>query len=87
MQRARRRQRFLWMSSMAGSGVPVMRWAVFTTLCSALQSATEQFPYHTDTVGQDAFDRTPVEVHEDGWRQVVLLQCPKEEEALVSLLD
>ncbi len=39
-----------------------------------------------DTVGQDAFDRTPVEVQQDGLRQMVLLQCPREEEALVSLL-
>lgn len=32
---------------MAGSDVPVMRWAVFTTLCNALRSAAEQFSYHT----------------------------------------
>ncbi len=87
MLRAQRRERFLWTSSMAGSGVPVMRWVVSTILCSTLRSATESSHTDRDTVGQDAFDRTPVEVHQDGWRQVVLLQCPEEEEALVRFLD
>ena len=30
---------------MAGSLAPVMYWAVFTTLCSALRSEAEQLPY------------------------------------------
>ncbi len=49
----------------------------------AVPCGQQQRSSHTDrdTVGQDAFDRTPVRVHQDGWRQVVLLQCPEEEEA------
>ncbi|KAK0155388.1 hypothetical protein N1851_002293 [Merluccius polli] len=45
MLRARFRHCFFRTTSMAGSGVPVMRWAVLTTRCSDLRSATEQFPY------------------------------------------
>ncbi|KAI5620281.1 tenascin-N precursor, partial [Silurus asotus] len=37
------------LSNMAGSGVPVTRWVVFTTRCCALRSATEQLPYKTVT--------------------------------------
>lgn len=35
---------YVWTSSIASSVVLVMRWAVFTALCNALRSATEQFP-------------------------------------------
>lgn len=45
MMHAQRRCLFLWTSSIAGSGVPVMCWVVFTTHCSVFQSATEKFPY------------------------------------------
>ena len=49
MLRALRRHRFLWTASMEGSGEPVMRWAIFTTLCSAFRFEVEQLPYHTVT--------------------------------------
>src|SRR4029434_902432 len=48
MLRALRRHLLLWTASMVGSEEPVMRWAVFTTLCSDLRFATEQLPYHTE---------------------------------------
>lgn len=46
-ERGCHRHCFSWTSSMAGSEVLVMCWVVFITLCSALRSATEQFPYQT----------------------------------------
>ncbi|KAI3363489.1 hypothetical protein L3Q82_011579 [Scortum barcoo] len=46
------RHRFFWTSSMAGSGVFVMRWAVFTTLCSALRFRDRAVPIpDCDAVG------------------------------------
>lgn len=36
-----------WTASKAGSGVPVMLWAVFTTLCSAFRSETAKLPDQT----------------------------------------
>ena len=47
MLRAYLRHLLRWMVSMAGSGEPIMRWAVFTTLCSAFRSEAEQLPYQT----------------------------------------
>ena len=43
------RYRLLWTASMEGSEEPMMRCAVFTTLCRAFRSETEQLPYHTVT--------------------------------------
>ena len=44
------RHHLLWRALMEESEEPVMRWAVFTTLCSALRSETEQLPYHNVTL-------------------------------------
>src|SRR4029434_7769766 len=48
MLRAFRRHLLRWTASMVGSGEPVMRWAVFTTLWSVLRFATEQLPNQTE---------------------------------------
>ena len=67
MLRARCRQRFLWMSSMAGSGVPIM-------------------PYNSPPTTEQCVRMLSIaQRYRQG--ELVLPQCPQEEEALVSLLD
>lgn len=57
----------------AASGVPVMRWAVLTTLCSA-------FWYKTVVA-------IPVRMLLNFRGQMDFLQCPQEAETVVSLLN
>ena len=49
---------------MAGSLVPVMYWAVRTTLCSALPGEAAQLPYQA-VMQPDALDGAAVEPFED----------------------
>jgi hypothetical protein len=68
---------------MAGSLVPVMYWAVRTTLCSALRSDAEQLPIPGgDATGQDALDGTAVEHFEDLGTHVKSFQSPEGEKVL-----
>lgn len=54
----------------------MMRWAIFTTCCSSLQSVTVQFLYHTVTL--------LMKHHQDRHGKVAFLQCPQEKEVLFS---
>ena len=56
---------------MEGSEEPVMRWAVFTTLCFTVRDRAVAMP-HCDTVDKDALDGTMVEVHQNVRRQMDL---------------
>lgn len=69
---------------MEGSEEPVMRWAVFTTLCFTVRDRAVAMP-HCDTVDKDALDGTMVEVHQNVRRQMDLFKYTEEEETPVSL--
>ena len=56
---------------MEGRVEPVMRCAIFTTLCSAYWRWAVTIA-HCDTVGQYALDGAAVEVHQDLRRQLGL---------------